>query len=241
MWKCFISEYNIDSDNYAADTLPSLEIKQDPRVFLNFQKVNENELPITLNNQIKTMRMLIIIGKNRENKDFFLIFAPQTNAFYTCTCTWRRTPHLFNIVNSQLITYRCFCRVHKYPTKVWKTKKTKVSLFQLSVMHQRKLLHPLDQKTLPWKIELLLIKIKLFLSKVCSSAMNNLILQLLFLFVNFVFDVLRPAVKFHFLHSPDNTCKGCPLISHIRNIIVKELYAENLFSWIVWRIYQQRV
>ena len=36
MWKCFISEYNTDSDIYAVDTFLSLEIKQDPGVFTKF-------------------------------------------------------------------------------------------------------------------------------------------------------------------------------------------------------------
>ena len=36
MWKCFISEYNTDSDIYVADAFPSLEIKQDAGVFTKF-------------------------------------------------------------------------------------------------------------------------------------------------------------------------------------------------------------
>ena len=48
LWKCFISEYNSDKDIYGVNTFPALEIKQDPSIFLHFQKISGHELSISL-------------------------------------------------------------------------------------------------------------------------------------------------------------------------------------------------
>ena len=89
MWKCFISEYNTDSDIYAADAFPSLEIKQDPGVFTKFPESQWKRASDKFKQLNKDYEHTHNHWKNWGIIEISGILAPHTNALYTCICSWR--------------------------------------------------------------------------------------------------------------------------------------------------------